>query len=833
MSGAAQVVQVFPVRKYYDSVKDKWAKIPAIPKGTDWRTFKAHPSSLVHSANVGVVIPQGRVAIDLDVYKGVTRQAVEAVLGCTLEWDQAAIQRTVSGGEHYCFTLPEGASVPQGDSLLGVAGFDTRCAGKGWLCTGDGYTDLTLIGMPTALGVEDYPALPQAAIDALNGVKGVAAAAATAVTTAVVSLGVEGIDFVGSVEGDAGDAQALLELESVVAAQPLDDLSEEQMWFYLQRLPAEDLEGYQNWAKAGMAIHHQSGGSNDGLALWARWSQGSSHYDLEECRRKWPSFGRRDHIAKPVRFDYIIHRAGGKAVINADMSAKWVDRAKGVGDTDQYEEIKRELRAVSLSSLGRDQRQQIAKEIYDAFGKAAGISKGAISQAIMPPKMLPRSAGTGGGTGERPAWLEPWVYVEETCEFANTVLNYSIKREAFNAKFDRTGEVVAAQKQASAYALNDVQIPTVVNHIFWPSAGLILEYQGRAMLNSYRAQGVAPCTTIEGDAEAQQVIKRLLDHVAFTLEDPREREILLDWFAFCYQNPGQRVNWALLLQGAQGTGKSYFCVMLQAIMGDLVANLDPAAIAGRFTGWAHGSLVIVIEEVRISGQNKYEVMDRTKPFISNPTIQIEEKGRDHRTVPNFTSYLMLTNFKDALPLVAGDRRYCVMFSRIQSEAQLYAELGGKSGLEAYFDRLFGDLDQRPDAVAHYFKNRKISAHFNARGRAPDTGAKQQMVDVGISPERMVVEDALSQFECAVIGRDLIDITWMNALAEADGLQMPRTRAVSAILLEMGYQQVDGRKVRMQKTKKCHYVWFNPEHIDSDKARDYAKNFHDDPSFTPF
>jgi len=233
MSGAAQAVQVFPVSKYYDSLKAKWAKIPAIPKGKDWRTYKANPQTLAHSANVGVVIPQGRVAIDLDVYKGVTRQAVEAVLGCALEWDQAAIQRTVSGGEHYCFTLPEGASVPQGDSLLGVAGFDTRCAGKGWLCTGDGYTDLTLIGMPTALGVEDYPALPQAAIDALNGVKGVAAA------TAVVSLGVEGVDFVGSVEGDAGDvgdAQALLELESAVAAQPLDDLSEEQMWFYLQRL---------------------------------------------------------------------------------------------------------------------------------------------------------------------------------------------------------------------------------------------------------------------------------------------------------------------------------------------------------------------------------------------------------------------------------------------------------------------------------------------------------------------------------------------------------------------------------------------------------------------
>ena len=56
-----------------------------------------------------------------------------------------------------------------------------------------------------------------------------------------------------------------------------------------------------------------------------------------------------------------------------------------------------------------------------------------------------------------------------------------------------------------------------------------------------------------------------------------------------------------------------------------------------------------------------------KPFITNSMIQIEEKGRDHRTVPNFTNYLLLTNYKDALPITNDDRRFCVMYGRIQNE----------------------------------------------------------------------------------------------------------------------------------------------------------------------
>ncbi|MGE9293369.1 MAG: primase-helicase family protein, partial [Puniceicoccales bacterium] len=344
---------------------------------------------------------------------------------------------------------------------------------------------------------------------------------------------------------------------------------------------------------------------------------------------------------------------------------------------------------------------------------------------------------------------------------------------------------------------------------------------------TYRQQGVEPCDVI--DAEGQAAIDMLKAHIAFTLSDKREQRILLDWLAYVVQNPGKRVNWALLLQGAQGTGKSYFCVLLQQIMGEHVKNLDPKALKDRFTGWAHGAIVNVIEEIRVSGTNRYEVLDRMKPFITNDTIQIEEKGRDHRTVPNFTSYMMLTNHKDAIPLTSGDRRYCVFFSRVQSEEQLYSELGGEGAAAQYFEDLFAITRKRPDALARYLLDYKVSEDFNPTGRAPDTRARQMMMDVSTSPERLALEDAIERNRCDVINGNILDITWLNSLCDGEGEEIPKTRTLTAILLEMGYEQIERKRIKITKTGRYHYVWCKGD-ID---AKSVVKNYFDGDDYCPF
>lgn len=800
MGITAMKPNIFPVRKSYDTRKGKWRKFPAVPKGESWATYRASERELSHATNLGCVIPEGRVVIDLDTYKGVTRETVDKALGCSLDWDGALIQKTVGGGEHYAFCLPEGAIVRQQDGVLGVEGFDTRAAGKGWICTGEGYEDCTLLGMPDALYIEEFPELPLQAVEAIN-----------------------------SVEIDEG----FDDLEKALNDQPLEGIGLDEAERYVMRLPQEDLKSYSTWLKPGMALYHQFNGSGEAKDIWKRWSRGAGEdYDEDEIDAKWPTFGNRDHISKPTRFDYVIHRAGGRVIERTWVTQDMLLKAHKVDSHEAYEKFKRDMLKVSNAQLPEDGRQMVAKALYEAFGKGAGITLGTIRKALMPGKK-------GRAVAEREQHEEhgpfgDWVYVESTCEFANTRLNYAIKREAFNAKYDRLPDVIESEKSAAAFALVNCRIPTVVDKMFWPGADRIFEYEEKDMLNTYHWSGVKACEDL--DEEGRRVIDMFLRHLAFFVEDPREQNIILDWMTYVYQNPGKRVNWALLLQGAYGSGKSYFVNVLQAIMGDLVTNLDPTAIAGRFTGWAHGSIVVAIEEIRISGTNKYEVLDRMKPFITNSTVQIEEKGRDHRTVPNFTSYMMLTNHKDAIPLTEGDRRYCVIFGRVQSEEQLFRELGGERAAEEYFSRLFEMTERRADALAHFFASREVSEEFSPKGRAPKTEAKAKMQAVAVSPERSQVEDAIARMECAVINDELLDVTWLNELCQQEGIELPKGRTLSAVLLEMGYEQIEKRRLKVAKTGGYHYVWYKPfgaRKVDSGTARKTVKEFHDDADFIPF
>ena len=146
-------------------------KEPAVPKGTSWRDESlrpAHERQWSRSGVVGVPVPQGTVILDLDTYKGVTREQVDAALGLRLPWDAAQIQVTQNGGQHYAFRCSW--PVRQTTDLMGVTGLDTRTAGKGYIATGAGYyatnQGVMSLAMPNML-----PELPEATRHLLEEVK--------------------------------------------------------------------------------------------------------------------------------------------------------------------------------------------------------------------------------------------------------------------------------------------------------------------------------------------------------------------------------------------------------------------------------------------------------------------------------------------------------------------------------------------------------------------------------------------------------------------------------------------------------------------------------------
>jgi hypothetical protein len=111
------------------------------------------------------------------------------------------------------------------------------------------------------------------------------------------------------------------DLEMAINHQRLDGLTLDDLTAYVSKIPPVDLESYGTWLKVGMALHHQTDGQKGGFVIWDTWSKDSSHYNWQECRDKWRTFAKRDGITKPTRFDYVISRAGGRAVVDTAGAA--------------------------------------------------------------------------------------------------------------------------------------------------------------------------------------------------------------------------------------------------------------------------------------------------------------------------------------------------------------------------------------------------------------------------------------------------------------------------------------------------------------------------------
>jgi len=64
---------------------------------------------------------------------------------------------------------------------------------------------------------------------------------------------------------------------------------------------------HDDWLKVGMALHHESGGTDEGLKIWVEWSSLSKHKYLgyEHVAERYRSFG---GSSRPVTGDYILHQ---------------------------------------------------------------------------------------------------------------------------------------------------------------------------------------------------------------------------------------------------------------------------------------------------------------------------------------------------------------------------------------------------------------------------------------------------------------------------------------------------------------------------------------------
>ena len=739
-------LQIFPVRKTFNEVKEKWQKVPAIPKGQDWHTYKGPMND---SANIGIVIPKNVVVFDLDTHKGVSCDDVETMLGCSLDWDNAELQETISGGRHYAFALPEGSSIKQGSDLLGVVGFDTRCTGKGWICSGEGYEDLTMIGLPDALCDETWPELPAQVLLKLSD------------------------DISELVEGDN-------DLLAAVAAETLE-LSNADIENYINKLSSDQSEDGDTWLKIGMAIYHETKGSDFGWEQFDKFSQLSpENYDHDMNLRRWESFGR-SQKTNPVTFATIIKMVGGKGVVAVEQLEQ--------SEINTVEDITIELEKLANCKLDNLQLDTALSKISAKYKELTGTapSKTALNKEL---KRLRKHKISG-------SYVDDYVFLTNCGEYMSRNVKTTMGPRSFDVLHNRDTPPNADGDMQSATTFSNNIIECAHESMYAPCFNDFFSHGGVTFFNTYKPNDIKRVKVGKTDT-----VSRIKKHIAHLLPDKIEQDIVINYLAHNVQYPGVKIQWAIVLQGVQGDGKSLLAEMMQHVLGlTNVRTMNPQTLESNFTGWAVGQCMTFIEELKINNSLKYDILNNMKPYITNTAIEVTCKGKDPMVAINTTNYFALTNFKDAIPIDDNDRRYCILFSQWQNKDKLIAWMDENPN---HYHDLYEAMRDNIGELLEWLSSYEIPQSFLDMKRAPITTAKNTMINMSKSDGYLLVEDALNEFEGDQINDQVVNVTKLVSLSEnafADGYNhFPKTSALKNILLDMGYHNIGRYKNTSRKNQ---------------------------------
>jgi len=320
-------------------------------------------------------------------------------------------------------------------------------------------------------------------------------------------------------------------------------------------------------------------------------------------------------------------------------------------------------------------------------------------------------------SAERDPFSGDWIYCIATERFYHIHDYECLKKSQFADYF----HIPKMQDVNDLLASGFPQVNTLA---FRPAKGKVMREGRISMLNLWKDPKIIP---------KEGCIDVFLNHLHFLFprskkeveagqEFSLEANIILDWMAFQVQFPGVKINWALLIKGAEGVGKSAFEAIMGRLLGaDNVREVTNEEIGEKYTDWMESSSLIIVHELMSFG--RMETMNKIKPLITQATVQIRRMHTPTYTTTNLANFLLFTNHGDAIPISKGDRRYAVLWT----EAKLFPD---EKDQVAYYQPLWDWIkseDMASNLIFH-LKARDIS-NFNPKTSAPMTKSKKEAIRI--------------------------------------------------------------------------------------------------------
>ena len=282
----------------------------------------------------------------------------------------------------------------------------------------------------------------------------------------------------------------------------------------------------------------------------------------------------------------------------------------------------------------------------------------------------------------------------------------------------------------------------------------------------------------------------------------QERDRVLDWVAWTFQNEGDRPNWALLLYSkAKGTGKSTFCDVLRHLHGveNSTTQNNVDKLVSRFNRTVLQSRLVISEELSLRSESTQS--NTLKTLITEETTMAEAKGREPEVVKLISCFVFTTNHLPSW-LEPGERRYYV----VQTDHEGHASGPRAAEFSGIVAEVYEAL-ANPDEVAALYNaliHRELNENYNAKSLNTErdgTAIMKQLL--GTSGETVL--DQLAEFLDSE-GLDVIPQATVQSHVTSELRQNGnRTRHM---MQELGWTQ---HKVKWGGVDYSRVVWVKPGH----------------------
>ena len=334
-----------------------------------------------------------------------------------------------------------------------------------------------------------------------------------------------------------------------------------------------------------------------------------------------------------------------------------------------------------------------------------------------------------------------------------------VKPESFKALYG--GYVFALDSENEKTTKNAFEVFTESQAVRFPKArgvifkpdeptGAIIDDGESPKVNTY----VAPfIRTVRGDAGPFH------KHLSKIAPNEYDRGVLLAYMAAMVQYPGVKFQWAPLIQGCEGNGKTFLTRCVAYAVGRRYVHFPKADdLDNKFNSWLMGKILIGVEDIFVP-ESRNSILETLKPMITaGDGIEIQMKGVDQKTVDICCNFMLNSNHKDAIRKTATDRRFAIFYTPQQVAGDL--EKWGMQG--DYFPTLYRwAYSDGYAVVADYLKSYNIPDELNPATschRAPITSSTEEAISMSLGGVEQEILEAVSENRVGFAGG------WVSSMA---------------------------------------------------------------------